>query len=110
PEPEPEADAKPATAPAQKPAPAPEPEPAPAAKAEGNGGGKLLSPVVRRLIAEHGLDPAQITGTGAGGRITRNDVLALVEGSPRTAAKTAPSPTAAPAATARREPLKPEPL
>ena len=44
------------------------------------GDGRLLSPVVRRLIAEHGLDPDQIPGTGAGGRITRADVLALVEG------------------------------
>jgi pyruvate dehydrogenase E2 component (dihydrolipoamide acetyltransferase) len=31
--------------------------------------------VVRRLIAEHGLDPSQIVGTGEGGRITRRDVL-----------------------------------
>jgi 2-oxoglutarate dehydrogenase E2 component (dihydrolipoamide succinyltransferase) len=34
--------------------------------------------VVRRLIAEHGLDPAQIPGTGAGGRVTRDDVLAAI--------------------------------
>jgi pyruvate dehydrogenase E2 component (dihydrolipoamide acetyltransferase) len=37
-----------------------------------------LSPVVRKLLAEHGLDPADVRGTGAGGRITRDDVLALV--------------------------------
>jgi pyruvate dehydrogenase E2 component (dihydrolipoamide acetyltransferase) len=43
------------------------------------GPSKLLSPVVRRLIAEHGLDPSQIPGTGAGGRITREDVLAAIE-------------------------------
>jgi pyruvate dehydrogenase E2 component (dihydrolipoamide acetyltransferase) len=43
------------------------------------GPAKLLSPVVRRLIAEHGLDPATIPGTGAGGRITRDDVLAAIE-------------------------------
>ena len=35
---------------------------------------------MRRLIAEHGLDPATIKGTGAGGRITRSDVLAVIEG------------------------------
>ena len=35
----------------------------------------MTSPVVRRLIAERGLDPATITGTGEGGRITRRDVL-----------------------------------
>jgi 2-oxoglutarate dehydrogenase E2 component (dihydrolipoamide succinyltransferase) len=48
--------------------------PASLAKADGK-----LSPVVRRLLAEHGLDPAEITGTGADGRITRDDVLAHVE-------------------------------
>ncbi len=44
-----------------------------------DGGGKVLSPVVRRLIAEHNLDPAGISGSGAGGRITRGDVLALID-------------------------------
>jgi 2-oxoglutarate dehydrogenase E2 component (dihydrolipoamide succinyltransferase) len=58
--------------------------------------------VVRRLIAEHGLDPAQIKGTGAGGRITRNDVQALVEAAPKTG-----TPAAAPPA---RERAKPEPI
>ena len=58
--------------------------------------GRLLSPVVRRLVAEHGLDPAAITGTGVGGRITRNDVLAAAEaGAPRRAEP--PRPAAAPA-------------
>ncbi|MGH9033390.1 MAG: E3 binding domain-containing protein, partial [Acidimicrobiia bacterium] len=36
------------------------------------------SPVVRRLLADHDLDPATITGTGAGGRVTRADVLEAV--------------------------------
>ncbi|MBP1465795.1 2-oxo acid dehydrogenase subunit E2 [Candidatus Chloroploca sp. M-50] len=38
----------------------------------------FLSPVVARLIAEHGLDPAGIPGTGQGGRITKQDVLRFV--------------------------------
>ena len=38
--------------------------------------GAQLSPVVRRLLAEHGLDPARIVGTGPNGRVTREDVLA----------------------------------
>jgi pyruvate dehydrogenase E2 component (dihydrolipoamide acetyltransferase) len=38
-----------------------------------------LSPVVRRLLAEHGLDPAAITGTGEGGRVTRKDVTLHLE-------------------------------
>jgi 2-oxoglutarate dehydrogenase E2 component (dihydrolipoamide succinyltransferase) len=35
----------------------------------------LLSPAVRRLLSQHGLDPEHVTGTGAGGRITVDDVL-----------------------------------
>ncbi|MEJ7764031.1 MAG: dihydrolipoamide acetyltransferase family protein [Acidimicrobiales bacterium] len=50
------------------------------AKGAGGGTAALLSPVVRRLIAEHDLDPAQIRGTGVGGRITRNDVQKAVAG------------------------------
>ena len=63
-----------------------------AAKARGRGGksGRLrLSPVVRRLLAEHGVDANDITGSGRDGRITRKDVLAFVE--QRTAAETKPS-------------------
>ncbi|HTW98448.1 MAG TPA: dihydrolipoamide acetyltransferase family protein, partial [Acidimicrobiales bacterium] len=41
--------------------------------------GALLSPVVRRLISEHNLDPALIPGTGMGGRITREDVLRYLD-------------------------------
>ncbi len=51
------------------------------AERAGTGGSPaLLSPLVRRLVAEHGLDPGAITGTGAGGRITRNDVQAVIQG------------------------------
>jgi 2-oxoglutarate dehydrogenase E2 component (dihydrolipoamide succinyltransferase) len=38
-----------------------------------------LSPAVRRLLKEHGLDPSTITGTGRGGRITHQDVMNVVE-------------------------------
>jgi 2-oxoglutarate dehydrogenase E2 component (dihydrolipoamide succinyltransferase) len=76
-------------------------------------GSRLLSPVVRRLIAEHGLDPDSIEGTGAGGRITRNDVLAVIEGGDGGgtpaggAAPSAPAKAAAPsgAAPQRAEPM-----
>jgi pyruvate dehydrogenase E2 component (dihydrolipoamide acetyltransferase) len=37
-----------------------------------------LAPVVRKLAAEHGIDPAQVSGTGRDGRITREDMLAFV--------------------------------
>ena len=60
----------------------------------------MLSPLVRRLVAENGLDVGAITGTGVGGRIRREDVeKALASGgatAPRPAA--APAPVAAPAA------------
>ncbi len=65
------------TAPAAQGAPAAQAAGRPAAG--GLGSAKLLSPVVRRLIAENGLDPAEIPGTGAGGRITRDDVMAAIE-------------------------------
>jgi 2-oxoglutarate dehydrogenase E2 component (dihydrolipoamide succinyltransferase) len=42
-------------------------------------GDSLLSPVVRKLIAEHDLNPTEIAGTGAAGRITRSDVLAHLD-------------------------------
>ena len=72
----------PAPAPAQRQEPEPTPAPeapagavAPVDEASTTGGsGVVLSPVVRRLIAQNGLDPSQISGTGKGGRITRSDV------------------------------------
>ena len=47
-------------------------------------GAQKLSPVVRRLVAEHNLDISTIEGSGHGNRITRRDVLAVVERSPAT--------------------------
>jgi pyruvate dehydrogenase E2 component (dihydrolipoamide acetyltransferase) len=71
---------------------------APAARATA-GGGRLLSPLVRRLVAESGLDVATISGTGAGGRIRREDVGNAIAAA-KTAAPAAPAvaPAAAPAA------------
>ena len=57
-----------------------------------------LSPAVRRLAEEHGLDPAQIAGSGEGGRVTRDDVLAFV--AHREAAPAEPAVVEAPAAAA----------
>ncbi|MCY4637695.1 MAG: dihydrolipoamide acetyltransferase family protein [Acidobacteria bacterium] len=45
-----------------------------------------VSPVVRRLAREHGVDPAAIAGTGAGGRVTKDDILKLVASTSPTAA------------------------
>ncbi len=47
-----------------------------------DGNGNPLSPAVRRLVAEHGIDPAAISGSGANGRIKKKDVLAHLRGAP----------------------------
>ena len=69
---------------------------------------RVLSPVVRKLLTEHDLDPATIRGTGLEGRITRADVEAVIEGGtpptpvPSIAADRmapAPTPSTAPAPT-----------
>ena len=59
---------------------------------------RILSPLVRRLADEHGLDLSSVEGSGTGGRITKNDVLAAIDGGGAAAAPaTAEVPTAAPA-------------
>ena len=82
------------------PEPAPRPAPAPVPAPEDAGGrtdapGKVLSPVVRRLVAEHAIDPAEIVGSGAGGRVTRADVLAVIDARRGGSQAPAPVPTAA---------------
>jgi pyruvate dehydrogenase E2 component (dihydrolipoyllysine-residue acetyltransferase) len=116
PEPAPAPPEEPAPVPtpvSEAPAPSPEaaPAPAPAAAASSNGPSAVLSPVVRKLLAENNLDASSITGTGAGGRITRNDVLAALDknatapAAPQPAAAApAPAPAAAPAASAPAAP------
>jgi 2-oxoglutarate dehydrogenase E2 component (dihydrolipoamide succinyltransferase) len=136
--PAPEVEAAPAPAPAPvEPAPAPMEAPAvevapvaapPAAETpvaqpvaaaseatDLSGDTRLLSPVVRRLVAEHNINPDDIAGSGPGGRITRDDVLdhidklgtasaaaepAAVVAAPVPAPAPAPVPAAAPAAAA----------
>ncbi len=97
---EPEPGSEPATQP-EPPASAPA-EPAPPAAppaAQPTGDGLVLSPVVRRLIAENGLDAGAIAGSGDGGRITRSDVEAAIQargssGAPAPVAGPAPAPVA----------------
>ncbi|MDE3024619.1 MAG: E3 binding domain-containing protein, partial [Acidobacteriota bacterium] len=89
-------------------APAPEPEQAPARPPaveaparepvpEASGNGKFVSPVVARIASEHGIDPNQVPGTGRGGRVTKQDILAFVETAPTPAAAPAPASQTAPA-------------
>jgi len=56
------------------------------------------SPAVRRLANENDIDLAQVSGTGMGGRITRDDVLAFIKTGPKTGPRSAPAPTSPAAA------------
>src|SRR5262245_44151824 len=92
------AEAKPAPAPekaaaappAPKAAPAPAPSPAPASSDDGGG---FISPVVRKIAQEHGIDPSRVPGTGAGGRVTKKDIQDFIaKGAPAQAPAPAPAP------------------
>jgi 2-oxoisovalerate dehydrogenase E2 component (dihydrolipoyl transacylase) len=87
-----------ARAQAEAPAPAPEAQPsaaeAAAAAAGPTDGSVRMTPAVRRLVREHNIDIGQLHGTGAGGRVTREDVLSFIQGGaqPETAQPAAPAP------------------
>jgi 2-oxoglutarate dehydrogenase E2 component (dihydrolipoamide succinyltransferase) len=63
-------------------------------------GKSFVSPVVARIAAEHGIDPSQVPGSGSGGRVTKKDIQAFIDGGGQTAAAPAPATPAAPAAPA----------
>ena len=101
----PEAD----TAPAAPQAAAPEPPAAPASAApaasaptsaddeDDDVAGTYVTPLVRRLASEHGVDLSTIQGTGVGGRIRKSDVLSAAEQNKAPAPAAAPAPARAPA-------------
>ncbi|MER6695744.1 2-oxoglutarate dehydrogenase, E2 component, dihydrolipoamide succinyltransferase [Streptomyces fimicarius] len=100
----PAAPAAPAPAPAQ-PAPV---APAPAAPAAPTGDdGAYVTPLVRKLASENNVDLSSVKGTGVGGRIRKQDVVAAAEAAKAAAA--APAPAAAPAA-AKAPKLEASPL
>ena len=67
------------------------------------------SPAVRHLLEEHGLDPAQIEGTGKGGRLLKSDVLAAVVARAASAAAPAPEPPSEPVEPEAPTPAAPPP-
>ena len=93
---------------AAEPAAAPAPEPAPPAatvSSETGTAGPPSSPAVRKLAREQGVDLKQVSATGDGGRVTRDDVLRAAEGSgaaSTTTPGTAPAPAPAAAAPSPR--------
>ena len=103
----------PAVPAATAPASAPGDRVAPAGGAETGGrGNRILSPVVRKLLDENGIEPGEVAGTGLGGRITRADVLGVIDarraggvpapavGAPAAPARPASAPAPAPATAA----------
>ena len=112
------ADGQPDAPPATPEPRAPEPAAAPS-----ENGKTFVSPVVARIASEHGVDPAQVPGTGRGGRVTKKDILNFIESdqaqpgaapAPATpgtvsppSAPAAPAPPSAPAATP--QPPAPQP-
>ncbi len=83
---------------------APEPAPAPAAPEPPSGTpaatprpartaqGRFYSPVVRKICTEQGIDPSVVPGSGAGGRVTKKDVLAFLEAGGAARVAAAPGP------------------
>jgi pyruvate/2-oxoglutarate dehydrogenase complex dihydrolipoamide acyltransferase (E2) component len=68
-----------ATAAPEPAAPEPAPAPAPNGASRAAGNGRRYSPVVQRIAAEHDIDLSAVPGTGRGGRVRKQDVLAALE-------------------------------
>ncbi|HEY3504755.1 MAG TPA: 2-oxoglutarate dehydrogenase, E2 component, dihydrolipoamide succinyltransferase [Actinocatenispora sp.] len=80
-------------------------QPARSANGSGDGPSGYVTPLVRKLATEHGIDLGSLSGTGVGGRIRKQDVLDAAEAKKAAAAK----PAAAPAAPAAAPADKPAP-
>jgi pyruvate dehydrogenase E2 component (dihydrolipoamide acetyltransferase) len=100
-----------APTPAQKKeaAPPPQPAPTPAPAHEAQDEDVRSSPLVRKIAREHNVDLSQVSGTGLGGRITKQDIMAFIEKGPAAAAP-APSPAPSQASvSASPQPSRPAP-
>ena len=97
PKPEPEAKEEPKPEakkeePKEEPKPEPQKEPAPAAASSNGDGTPYVTPLVRKLASENNVDLAKVKGTGVGGRIRKQDVLAAAEEAKAPAKEQPPSP------------------
>jgi 2-oxoglutarate dehydrogenase E2 component (dihydrolipoamide succinyltransferase) len=90
---------------------APAAAPAPAAPRVGGNGQKIRSsPLVRKLAKEHNVDLAAVEGSGAGGRVSKKDILAALEsGAAKPAAQAAAPAASSPVTAARPTPSAPPP-
>ena len=120
PEPEPEPAAAPETTPVAKAEAQSAPSPAPAAEpkahssavedavarraAEASGDGTYVTPLVRKLAKEHGVDLTSLKGTGVGGRIRKQDVIEAAEKAKQAPAPKAEAPKAEASAPAKAAP------
>jgi 2-oxoisovalerate dehydrogenase E2 component (dihydrolipoyl transacylase) len=86
---------------AEPPAPAPTEDAGPEDAGPATDASMRMTPAVRRLVREHGIDVGQLSGSGAAGRVTRDDVLAYIErGAATPAPASAPTPEPEPVAAA----------
>jgi 2-oxoglutarate dehydrogenase E2 component (dihydrolipoamide succinyltransferase) len=107
-EPKPEPKAEPKAKPAEEAQPEPEPEPkaeskpepkpAAAESAPSGDGSPYVTPLVRKLATENGVDLNSVKGTGVGGRIRKQDVLAAAEATKSSTEQAAEAPAKSPAA------------
>jgi pyruvate dehydrogenase E2 component (dihydrolipoamide acetyltransferase) len=106
--------AEPAPVPPKSAAPPPSPEPVQAKEGqefpheeEGESDRTRSSPLVRRLARDNNVDLARVQGTGMGGRITKQDIMAFIE---KGAATPAPQPAPSASAPAPAKPAAPAPI
>ncbi|MFB9318404.1 2-oxoglutarate dehydrogenase, E2 component, dihydrolipoamide succinyltransferase [Cryptosporangium minutisporangium] len=92
------------------PAPAASAPSAPAAESSENGQGAYVTPLVRKLANEHGIDLNSVKGTGVGGRIRKQDILDAAEAKKAAAAAPAPAAASGGAPAAPKAPAQPSPL
>ena len=74
-------------------------EAAPAAASPSPADAERVTPVARRIAAEHGIDLSQVPASGAGGRVTKEDVMSYLERRQPTAVEPVATPVPAPAPT-----------